>query len=82
MSDLFYFEDEGNVKSEDDTKDKFFKFAEITYTKEYYKDYKSAQEAGDKYFKDWFDNNHYEDFRGKMKPAYYYTKLSPKREVE
>nr|DAL01587.1 MAG TPA: hypothetical protein [Caudoviricetes sp.] len=35
---------------------------------------------GDMYFTDWFDANHYEDFRGVMHPASYYTTLKPKDE--
>lgn len=60
--------------------DKFSNFAEITPTEEYYKDFKAAQEAGDVYFNDWYNSNHYEDFRGVMHPASYYTILKPKDE--
>lgn len=63
-----------------DAKDKFSDFATITPTEQYYKDYRAAQAMGDMYFTDWFDANHYEDFRGVIHPASYYTTLKPKDE--
>lgn len=58
--------------------DKFYKFAEVVPTEEYYRDAQAARDAG--IFQQWFDQNHYEDYRGQLKPASYYTILKPKDE--
>lgn len=61
-----------------DEADKFNSFAEIVYTDEYYNDYKRAQQAGGQAFNDWYWKNHYENQRGEVVPASYYTHLRPK----
>ena len=58
--------------------DKFYKFAEVVPTEEYYRDAEAARNSG--MFQQWFDQNHYEDYRGQLRPASYYTVLKPKDE--
>ena len=64
--------------SQDDEADRFSKFAEVTYTEQYYNDYKAAQAAGQIVFDQWFEDNHYENYKVQMKPASYYMRLTPK----
>ena len=42
----------------------------------YYRDFNKAKEAGEQAFNEWYQANHYEDLRGMMQPASYYTTLS------
>ena len=60
--------------------DRFSDFAEVVPTDQYLKDSQLAREAGTEAYNDWFNKNHYEDGRGKMHPASYYTELKPKQE--
>lgn len=64
-----------------DTDKKFSDIAEVVPTEQYYKDSQNAREAGTEAYNDWFNNNHYEDGRGRMHPASYYTELKPKDEL-
>lgn len=64
-----------------DTGKKFSDIAEVVPTEQYYKDSQNAREAGTEAYNDWFNNNHYEDGRGRMHPASYYTELKPKDEL-
>lgn len=57
--------------------DKFSNFAEIVNTEQYYRDMEQARNAGTQAYNEWFNNNHYEDARGFMHPASYYTELRP-----
>lgn len=57
--------------------DKFSNFAEIVNTEQYYHDMEQARNAGIQAYNEWFNNNHYEDVRGFMHPASYYTELRP-----
>lgn len=57
--------------------DKFSNFAEIVNTEQYYHDMEQARNAGTQAYNEWFNNNHYEDARGFMHPASYYTELRP-----
>lgn len=57
--------------------DKFSNFAEIVNTEQYYRDMEQARNAGTQAYNEWFNNNHYEDTRGFMHPASYYTELRP-----
>lgn len=57
--------------------DKFSNFAEIVNTEQYYHDMEQARNAGVQAYNEWFNNNHYEDVRGFMHPASYYTELIP-----
>lgn len=57
--------------------DKFSNFAEIVNTEQYYHDMEQARNAGVQAYNEWFNNNHYEDVRGFMHPASYYTELRP-----
>ena len=43
---------------------------------QYYRDFNKAKEAGEQAFNEWYQANHYEDLRGVMQPASYYTTLS------
>ena len=61
-----------------DDADRFNRFAEVVYTNEYYNDYRKAQQAGEQAFNDWYWKNHYENQRGEVVPASYYTQLRPK----
>lgn len=63
------------------TEKKFSDIAEVTVTEQYYKDSQAARESGTEAYNDWFNKNHYEDGRGKMHPASYYTELKPKDEL-
>lgn len=60
-----------------DGADKFSNFAEIVNTEQYYRDMEQARNAGTQAYNEWFNNNHYEDARGFMHPASYYTELRP-----
>ena len=62
---------------QNDEEDKFSDFAEVILTDKYLRDYRAAQASGQQIFDDWFMKNHYEDYKGRMKPAKYYTKLVP-----
>ena len=55
--------------------DRFSDFAEVVPTDEYYRDAEEARNSGA--YNEWYNNNHYEDVRGQMRPASYYTKLKP-----
>lgn len=57
--------------------DKFSNFAEIVNTEQYYRDMEQARNVGTQAYNEWFNNNHYEDARGFMHPASYYTELRP-----
>lgn len=57
--------------------DKFSNFAEIVNTEQYHHDMEQARNAGVQAYNEWFNNNHYEDVRGFMHPASYYTELRP-----
>lgn len=57
--------------------DKFSNFAEIVNTEQYYRDMEQARNAGTQAYNEWFNDNHYEDARGFMHPASYYTELRP-----
>lgn len=57
--------------------DKFSDFAEMALTEQYYKDMDQARKVGGDAYNTWFYNNHYEDKRGVMRPASYYTELRP-----
>lgn len=57
--------------------DKFSNFVEIVNTEQYYHDMEQARNAGVQAYNEWFNNNHYEDVRGFMHPASYYTELRP-----
>ena len=58
-----------------DGSEKFSDIAEVVPTEQYYQDAKAAKDAG--VYNEWFNNNHYEDYRGRMHPASYYTQLIP-----
>lgn len=75
IADLRTYE---KVDDADGLLDKFSNFAEVVPTDEYYRDANIARENGK--FQEWFDANHYEDNRGQMRPASYYTQLKPKDE--
>lgn len=75
IADLRTYE---KVDDPDGLLDKFSNFAEVVPTDEYYGDANIARENGK--FQEWFDANHYEDNRGQMRPASYYTQLKPKDE--
>lgn len=59
---------------------KFSDIAEIATTEAYSRDFSAAQAAGTQVFNDWFNENHYEDVFGNMKPCSFYTRLQPKDE--
>lgn len=63
------------------TDKKFSDIAEVVPTEQYYKDSENARQSGTEAYNDWFNKNHYEDGRGKMHPASYYTELKPKDEL-
>lgn len=67
--------------SKEEDSDSFGSFAEVVYTQKYYDDAKAAQAAGSTQYQQWYEQNHYEDQRGYMKPARYYTVLKPKDSV-
>ena len=67
--------------SKEEDSDSFGSFAEVVYTQKYYDDARAAQEADSTQYQQWYEQNHYEDQRGYMKPARYYTVLKPKDEV-
>lgn len=56
---------------------KFSDFAEIAITDKYFEDAKRARDAGTAEYNNWYNKNHYENSRGYMKPASYYTELRP-----
>lgn len=58
----------------------FKEIATVIYTEEYYRDYQTAQQAGQQAFNDWYWKNHYENASGFVRPASYYTRLVPKNE--
>ena len=64
----------------DDSGDNFNNFAVVTPTEQYYKDSQAARDSGTGVYNDWFNRNHYEDGKGRMHPASYYTELRPKDE--
>lgn len=64
-------------KQKDEFAPKFSDFAEIATTEQYYKDMSAARDAGIDAYNSWFNANHYEDGRGQMHPASYYTVLKP-----
>lgn len=49
----------------------------LVNTEQYYRDMEQARNAGTQAYNEWFNNNHYEDARGFMHPASYYTELRP-----
>lgn len=51
--------------------------AEIIFTSQYHRDMEAARQAGTQAYNDWFNANHYEDSRGRMHPASYYTEIRP-----
>lgn len=61
----------------DPNADSFSSFAEIALVDQYYKDAEQARNAGTDAYNKWYNDNHYEDMRGNMQPAYYYTELRP-----
>lgn len=63
--------------SQSTSNEKFSDFAEIVNTEQYYKDMELARNAGSQAYNEWFNNNHYEDRKGFMHPASYYTELRP-----
>lgn len=65
----------------DNTGRKFSDIAEVVPTEQYYKDSQNARDSGTEAYNDWFNKNHYEDGRGKMHPASYYTELRPRQEL-
>ena len=67
--------------SKEEDSDSFGSFAEVVYTQKYYDDARAAQAAGSTQYQQWYEQNHYEDQRGYMKPARYYTVLRPKDSV-
>ena len=67
--------------SKEEDSDSFGSFAEVVYTQKYYDDARAAQQAGTVQYNQWYEQNHYEDQRGYMKPARYYTVLKPKDSV-
>lgn len=67
--------------SKEEDSDSFGSFAEVVYTQKYYDDARAAQAAGSTQYQQWYEQNHYEDQRGYMKPARYYTVLKPKDSV-
>ena len=67
--------------SKEEDSDSFGSFAEVVYTQKYYDDARAAQQAGTAQYNQWYEQNHYEDQRGYMKPARYYTVLKPKDSV-
>lgn len=68
-------------REKEEGKDKFSDFAEIANTEAYYKDMNAARDAGIDAYNSWFNSNHYEDGRGQMHPASYYTVLKPLDEL-
>lgn len=56
---------------------RFNQIATITNTDQYYRDYQLAQQAGTEAFNKWFNDNHYEDSNGFVRPASYYTEFKP-----
>ena len=64
--------------SKEEDSDSFGSFAEVVYTQKYYDDARAAQEAGSTQYQQWYEQNHYEDQRGYMRPVRYYTVLKPK----
>lgn len=63
---------EGGTELDDE--DRFSNFAVINTTEQYDRDYRAAS-ANPTTFDQWFYSNHYEDARGTMRPASYYTYL-------
>lgn len=63
---------EGGTELDDE--DSFSNFAVINTTEQYDRDYRAAS-ANPTTFDQWFYSNHYEDARGTMRPASYYTYL-------
>ena len=59
---------------------RFSDVAEIVTTDEYTRDAQLARQNG--VYNEWFNANHYEDYRGQMHPASYYTQLKPKNEAK
>ena len=59
---------------------RFSDIAEIVTTDEYTRDAQLARQNG--VYNEWFNANHYEDYRGQMHPASYYTQLKPKNEAK
>lgn len=57
-----------------DDEDRFSNFAVINTTEQYDRDYKAAS-TDPTTFDQWFYSNHYEDAKGIMRPASYYTYL-------
>lgn len=72
--------DEYVGSSEERTGTKFSDIAEIVPTDEYYRDAELAKQNG--VYIEWFKNNHYEDYRGQIHPASYYTRLKPLDEAK
>lgn len=58
----------------DENQDKFNDFATINTTEQYDRDYRAAS-VNQATFDQWFKDNHYEDAKGNMRPASYYTYL-------
>lgn len=52
-------------------------FAEIATTEQYRIDMEKARNNGTLAYNDWFNRSHYEDIRGFMRPASFYTELRP-----
>lgn len=61
-------------ESRSDDEDRFSNFAVINTTEQYDRDYRAAS-ADPTTFDQWFYSNHYEDAKGIMRPASYYTYL-------
>lgn len=58
----------------DENQDKFNDFATINTTEQYDRDYRAAS-VNQATFDQWFKDSHYEDAKGNMRPASYYTYL-------
>lgn len=52
-------------------------FAEIATTEQYYIDMEIARKNGTQAYNNWFSISHYEDSRGFMRPASFYTEIRP-----
>ena len=58
---------------------RFEDIAEVVTTEEYTRDAQLARQNGT--YNEWFNANHYENYKGQMHPASYYTQLKPKNEA-
>lgn len=64
-------------EEKNETSDKFSDFAEMALVDQYYLDMEKARNIGGDAYNTWFTNSHYEDQRGMMRPASFYTELRP-----